>query len=183
VLALASLELERSPAGFLHLARAWTAEGRPGAAIGVLRDLLAQRPLAADRLELFEALAMAFESAGEDERSLDWYEAALVAPRCEVRIAVSMLSLALRCGDVARTEIAADRLRPVDLAVPGTRVRFQNALAQALARAADRNPRRADRGGMTPRDERASARAEGIRRLALDGHGAEAEIAWAMLLN
>jgi hypothetical protein len=79
-----------------------------------------------------------------------------------------MLSLALRHGDAARIGIAADRLRPLELSVPGARSRFSLALRQALSRNAAR--------GRSP-----SAGRDWIWQLALEGKGAEAEVARALL--
>jgi hypothetical protein len=174
-LALASLELAQSHGGILDLARACIAEGRLGEGIGIVRDLLAEQPLAADRQEAFEALALALEATGAAARSLGWYEAALGSRGSDLRVAVSMLSLALRHGDTARIEIASERLRPLALSVPGTRSRFFRALSSAMSRAAA--DREAHRVGPS------IAAREAIRKLAREGRGAEAEIAQALLVN
>jgi hypothetical protein len=167
-IALAALELERCHAGVLDLARARIAEGRLAEGIGVLRDLLGEEPLGRDRKDALESMALAFEAAGRASESLAWYEAAISVPGIDVRVAVSMLSLALRHGDAARIGIAADRLRPLALSVPGARSRFSSALRQALAR-------NAARGGSP------SAGRDWIWQLALEGEGAEAEVARALL--
>jgi hypothetical protein len=174
-LALAALRLARSHAGILDLARACIAEGRLAEGIGIVRDLLVEQPLAADRQEAFEALALAFEATGAVARSLGWYEAAVGSRGSNLRVAVSMLSLALRHGDAARIEIASERLRPLVLSVPGTRSRFFRALGSAMSRAAA--DREAHRAGPS------LAARDAIRRLALGGSGAEAEVAQALLAN
>jgi hypothetical protein len=172
-LALASLELARSHGGVVDLARACIAEGRPDEGIGILRDLLVEQPLAADRRDTLEALALAFEATGASDLSLGWYEAAVGSQGSDLRVAVSMLSLALRRGDAARVGIASARLRPLALSVPGARTRFFTALKSALLRAdADREAHRADSS---------VAAKDAMRRLAAEGCGAEAEVAQALL--
>jgi hypothetical protein len=173
VLARASLDLERCPAGRLDLARGLIAEGNPDEAIGILRDLLDEESLRELRVAALEALALAFESAGETRRSLAWYAATIGERRSDLRVAVSLLALALRCGDAPRVEIAARRLRPVDLSVPGTRMRFLGALR--LARERIGRDRRARGGSLS------ETAPEIITRLALEGRGAAAEVARTLL--
>ena len=106
-------------------------------------------------------------------RSLEYYAAALDSPRSEPRVAVSMFALALRCGDSAQSEIAGRRLRPLDLSVSGSRARFEFALARARERAG--------RGSPQQRVDPSDPRTDRIRRIAIEGDGAEAAVARALL--
>lgn len=169
-IALAALELDRSHAGVVDLARARIAEERVEEGIEMLRELLRKGPLGGVRKDALEALALAFEAAGRAAESLAWYETAVGVPGIDARVAVSMLSLALREGDAARSEIAAERLRPLRLSVPGACARFRAALCQALSR-------------MAARSRCPSAGRDLIWQLALEGEGAEAEVARALLVD
>jgi len=172
-LVLAALELDPTDAGRVDLARAWIAEGRSHAGVRILRDLLARDPGPEDRRQALEALALALECLGDSARSLECYAAALDSPRSGPRVAVSMFALALRCGDSDRSEIAARRLRPLDLSVSGSRARFESALARALERAG--------RGSPALHALASDPRADHIRRIANEGVGAEAAVARALL--
>lgn len=131
----ASLELHPSHGGRLDLARARTAADDPFGAIRILLDLLEERPLESIRCAALEAIALALESAGEFPSSIRCYEAAVVERRSDLRVAVSLLALALRCGDPSGVELSSARLALLDLAVAGTRRRFDRALRAAKGRA------------------------------------------------
>ncbi len=134
-LARASLALDRCVAGSVALARAWICENETRAAIELLCELAAGPPHAPDRCDVLEALALALESAGALDESLDAYASALRIPGCAPRVAVSMFALALRRGDAAWIDFASARLLDLDLSIPGVRTRFQVALARAVERA------------------------------------------------
>jgi tetratricopeptide (TPR) repeat protein len=174
-IAFAAWELERAHRGALDLARAWIAEGRHEKGTAILQELLDAGPLPCDRGEVLEALALASESAGRAADALAWYEEAIGVPGSRVRLAIALLALALHHGDLARAEIAAVRLRPLVLSVPGTRARFRTALDRALSRIAASPSAVRGRDSSAARDE--------IWQLALEGRGAEAEVARAMLVD
>jgi len=174
-LAALALELEPSHAGLLELARAHVADGRPRAAVEILHGVLAAQPHPRVRLELLEVLALAFESAGRAGESLTCYEAALAEPGSDWRVAVSMLCLALSRGDVARAETAMRRLRPLSLEAPRTLLRLRAAAARAAARTRRLRPS----ASRSP----AAGTWERVHRLALEGRGAEAQVAQALLAS
>jgi len=172
-LALEALRIDRTQAGRLALARARVGEGAPLRAIEVLRNLLAEAPGEPLLQETLETLALACESAGETHRSLDWYEIAVISPGSDLAVVVSLLALALRCGDVRGIDLASRRLDAVDLSVHGTRRRFRSALRLAQERAD--HEARGSRGLGTGSD------GERIRQMAVAGRGACAEVARALL--
>jgi hypothetical protein len=172
-LALDSLRIDRTIAGRLALARARVAEGTPLGAIGILGNLLAEGPEEPLHLEVLETLALACESTGETHRSLDWYEIALFSLRSDLATTVSLLALALRCGDARGIHLATRRLGAVDLAVKGTRRRFRSALQLACERA--------DRGAGGSRELGNGPTGPTIRRMASAGRGACSEVARALL--
>jgi hypothetical protein len=133
-LARASLRWKPSHAGRLDLARAHLAEEDPGGAIEILRRLLDEHPLPAVRTAALETLAMALEWGGEARASLACYEAAVLEPRSDARVAVGLLALALRLGDPTGIRLAEERLGRLDLRIAGTRRRFDRALRAATVR-------------------------------------------------
>ena len=124
----AALEVEPCCRGRVVLARAWIFERRLAEAVGILLELL-EADLPEDvRLETLEALAAASELVGDVEGSIAFREVALASKGGDLGLAVSLLALALCAGDEPRASAASDRLRRLDLGVPGVRARFDAAL-------------------------------------------------------
>ena len=139
LLVRAALDLRPSRAGRLDLARARIAEGDTTGAIGELRAWLDEATTADDRGPALEALGLALECEGDRPAALACYAEAVREPRCDPRVSVALLALALRVPDPDGVSLAAQRLARLDLSVPGTRRRFDRALRAARGRAA-RNP-------------------------------------------
>jgi len=136
LLARAALDLGPNRAGRLDLARARIAEGDTTGAIGALRAWLDDATIADDRGAALEALGLALECEGDRPASLACYMEAVREPRCDPRVSVALLALALRVPDADGVSLAAQRLARLDLSVPGTRRRFDRALRAARGRAA-----------------------------------------------
>ena len=135
-IATAALEVGRSHAGLLALARAQLVEERFEEACSILTEVLLEEPREDVRFEALEAAAVGLDLAGDLEGALTFYEAALVTRGGDVRQAVPLLAIALCQGDGARVLVASDRLRALDLGVPGVRSRFRAALSEVRKRIA-----------------------------------------------
>jgi len=135
-IATAALEVGRSHAGRLALARAQLAEERFEEACSILTEVLLEEPAEDVRFEALETAAVGWDLAGDLEGALTFYEAALVTRGGDVRQAVPLLAIALCKGDGVRASIASDRLRRLDLGIPGVSSRFRAALAEVRKRIA-----------------------------------------------
>jgi tetratricopeptide (TPR) repeat protein len=133
-IARAGLEIDRGHASLAALGRAYVAERRLEDALEILVEALEQDPFEEVRLEVLEALAAAFDLAGDVEGCLAFREAALAAKGGDLGHAVSLLALALCAGDSERAERASARLHGLDLGVPGIRSRFEAALSDVRRR-------------------------------------------------
>jgi len=128
-IATAALEVGRSHAGLLALARAQLGEERFEEACEMLLEVLLEQPLEDLRFEALEAAAVGFDLAGDLPGALAFYEAALVTQGGDLRQAVPLLAIALCEGDDARASVASDRLHGLDLGIAGIRSQFRAALA------------------------------------------------------
>jgi len=133
-IARAGLEIDSGHASLAALGRAYVAERRLEDAVEILVEALEEDPLEEVRLEVLEALAAAFDLAGDVEGSLAFREAALATKGGDLGHAVSLLALALCAGDGERAETATARLHGLDLGVPGIRSRFEAALSAVRRR-------------------------------------------------
>lgn len=132
-LALAALELERSPRHRLLLARALVLDGELERARDLLRSLLERPATPRQRARLSSTLGCVLEGLGDPAAALREHECAIALGDASTSV-LSCLLWGLVCGDRARALFAVERLERHDLRRRGAGPELQRAIRRARLR-------------------------------------------------